>query len=321
MPNLMLGSLAKEVAKTRFRGFNITLPAIVPYSGPTLHAASQQTAQTANIQQSQLATGAGGSRLAGLGIKSSGSSSSSSSSSSSNAPSTATPMPFPPALFRAASNSQDDVDYQRGMHDMFSNLFDGIVDAIENGFNEYRRTAGLVDVTINAAIATGGRLEGPALDGLIKRAPSVSSWGGWEGMVRDAVAGGMERQWSALAKSTFVPGLPWYPAFVAVPLAMAPPMPNIPSPFISLAHDALAMSPFKLKSAMRLSLTGNMDYCMEFFESVALSLQFPLQDWKMNQKVLMVLGTGPVPAFCPPYVPVAPVLGGTILPGSHINSY
>jgi hypothetical protein len=30
--------------------------------------------------------------------------------------------------------------------------------------------------------------------------------------------------------------------------------------------------------------------------------------------VMMVMGQGPVPTFSPPYVPVGPVVSGTILP-------
>jgi hypothetical protein len=191
MPDLILGNIAKETAKLRFRSFNITLPAIAPYTGPTLRAPGMQTARQTHVQSSNLAIGGGQARLANFGVKSSGPSSSSSSNASSNPPATATPMQFPPALFRAASNSTDDVDQQRGMHDMFNGLFDGIIDAIEYGFNQYRQTAGLVDVQIMAAAATGGWLEGPALEGLIRRSPSVADWNGWYAMVRDAVAKGM----------------------------------------------------------------------------------------------------------------------------------
>lgn len=138
--------------------------------------------------------------------------------------------------------------------------------------------------------------------------------------MRDAVAKGMEHQWSALARSVTVPGLPWYPAFAAFPAPQAPPMPNVPTPFVTLAHDAMATSPQNLKTAMRSMLQGNMDYCMEFFDSVATAFQAPLQVWKVQQPVALVLGTGPIPTFAPPYVPVGSVVGGTILPGHHINS-
>lgn len=316
MPNLWLGFLAKEAAKQRFRGFNITLPAIpagsaTPLRGlrPQMMRAQSSVAQVATVGSS-LAGAARASVLGGSGAPSP----------PPPPPASATPMQFPPALFRAASSSVDDVSFQKGMHDMFGSLFDNIIDAIEHGFNQYRLTAGLVDVTINAALAMGGRLQGPAIDGLIARAPQVAGWGGWDAMVRDAVAKGIEHQWSALARSVRVPGLPWYPAFVAFPGPQAPPMPNIPTPFMTLAHDALAMSPQNLKTAMRSALNGNMDYCMQFFESVAVALQMPLMQWKSSQQIMGVMGKGPCPSFAPPYVPVAPVLMGSNLSGAHINT-
>jgi hypothetical protein len=227
-------------------------------------------------------------------------------------------MPFPPALFRAASNSRADVDNQKSAHDRYTALFDGILDAIEFGFNLYRRSAGLVDVQIQAMTALGGRLRGPALDELIKLAPSVAGWVGWKAVVRDAAARGMEQQWSALAASVTVPGLPWYPSFAAFPAPMAPPTPNIPTAFIALQHDSMATSVPNLKAAMCAALHGTMAYHAEFFDSLATGMQLPLQMWKAMQMVAMVMGRGPIPTFAPPNVPVGPVVGGTILPGSHI---
>jgi len=73
-----------------------------------------------------------------------------------------------------------------------------------------------------------------------------------------------------------------------------------------------------LKTAMSFALQGSMDYHAEFFDSVATGLQLPLTMWKASQIVSMVMGTGPVPTFAPPYVPVGAVVGGSILPGPHL---
>ena len=97
-------------------------------------------------------------------------------------------------------------------------------------------------------------------------------------------------------------------------------MPNIPSPFAALLHDATATSPANLTNAMRFALRGNMDYCMEFFESVAVAFQAPLLQWKVAQQVALVMGKGPCPAYAPPYMPVAPVYFGSTDPGAHIKS-
>jgi hypothetical protein len=307
MPNLMLGFMAKEAAKARFRSFHITLVATTPSAG----SPGTDTAQPTGHQIMTSTSGAGAS--ASFAERAAGSSG------SSGLPATGTPMPLPPALFRAASNSRADVDNQKSAHDLYTALFDGVIDAIEFGFNLYRQSAGLVDVQIQAVTAIGGRLQGPALDGLIARAPSVAGWLGLKAVVRDAVAKGMERQWSALANSVTVPGLPWYPTFAAFPAPMAPPTPNIPTPFIALPHDAMATSVQNLKAAMCSALHGSVAYHTEFFDSIATGLQLSLQMWKASQMVALVMGKGPIPTFAPPYVPVGPVVGGTILPGPHIN--
>lgn len=308
MPNLMLGFAAKEVAKARFRAFHITLPGIPAASQATLRSMIQQTPQLAQSSTSNVHT------VALVGSSSSGSSA------ASNPPPTATPMQFPPALFRSASNSADDVQEQRGMHDMFSALFDGVIDAMEHGFNQYRQSAGLVGVQIRSIIATGGRLEGPALDGLIARAPSVAGWGGWNAMVRDAVAKGMERQWKEVADSVRVPSLPWYPGFFYSPTSGLPPSANVPTPFAALSQDLVATSTYKLKSAMRSQLHGNMDYSMEFFESVATALQTPLQAWKQAQLVAGVIGRcSSADAGMTGFGSASVGMLGKTDPGSHIN--
>ncbi len=293
MPNLSLGGLAKEAAKAKFRGFNLTLPS--GSQRPPLHTLSGQTVQQAPPSKPII----GGHRAPFV-----------------NTP----PMAFPPALFKAASNTKSDVDYQKGMHDLYNGLFDSLFDAIEFGFNVWRSSAGLVDVRINGPIATGGRMQGPAIDSLIASSPAVAGWTSWSAKIRDAVAKGMEQQWSSLARTVTVPGLPWYPAFAAFPGPQTPPMANLPSPFATLQHDASATSPSTLKTIMSASLQGGFDFSMEFFESLATGLQQPLQIWKMSQMVTGVLGSGPIPTFAPPYVPVGPVVNGLIIPGPHLNT-
>ncbi len=288
MPNLMLGNFAKQAAKLRFQSYKITLPAIAGSSPAAAMRPGMSPPPSAAFGLRPVAAAA--------------------------------PLPFPPALFRAASNSKADVDRQRSMHDTYNALFDGVIDAVEFGFNLYRLTAGLADVMINGPTAIGGRLQGQPLGQLIKCAPSVAAWSGLNAQVRDAVAGGMEQQWSLLANCVKVPGLPWYPTFAAFPGPMAPPTPNVPCPFAMLQHDANAMSPANLKNAMRFSLHGNVDYCTEFFDSVATALEMPLTQWKTSQMVTMVMGMGQVPTFAPPYVPVGPVVAGKIIPGPHINT-
>jgi hypothetical protein len=36
--------------------------------------------------------------------------------------------------------------------------------------------------------------------------------------------------------------------------------------------------------------------------------------WKASTQIMNVMGTGPVPTFAPPFVPVGPVVGGFLVP-------
>lgn len=229
-------------------------------------------------------------------------------------------LPTTQMLFRAASNAPADVAQQRTLHELYDSMFQQLITAIEFGFNFYRKSAGLVEVIVNGPSAIGGRLQGPDLDALILSAPGVAAWTSPKAAMRDAVARGLGQQWSRLEDSVKVPGLPWYPTFTAVPAPIAPPTPNIPSPFMQLTQDPIATAPTSLKMAMRSSLKGKFDYSDEFFESISTGFDSALRIWKAVQMVTGVLGTGPVPNFAPPYIPVGQVIGGSVLPGFHINT-
>jgi len=230
------------------------------------------------------------------------------------------PQTTGPPLFRAASNSPADVAHQGTLHALYEAMFQQLIQAIEHGFNLYRQSASFVDIVIKGPQAFGGRLQGPDLDRLILGAPSVASWTGPTVAVRNAVAKGLHQQWSIVAASVKVPGLAWYPSFAAFPGPMAPPTPNVPTPFAQLTHDAAATAPANLKAAMRSLLQSKFDYADEFFESLATGFDATLKIWKGTQMVKGVLGTGPVPNFAPPYIPVGSVAGGKILAGIHINT-
>ena len=281
MPDLVFASAGGSIVKDKFRQFNITLPTV------------QKGAAIVPVRGGP----AGLSAVSGLRLP-----------------------PNQLLLFRAASNLPADLAQQRTMHELYDSMFQQLTAAIEFGFNLYRKSAGLVDVVINGSQAVGGKLQGPNLDKLILSAPVVATWTGPRVAVREAVARGLHQQWLKLAESVKVPGLPWYPSFVAFPGPMAPPTPNVPGPFVLLPHDASATAPSVLKLAMRSSLNGRFDYSDEFFESLATGFDSALRFWKGVQMVMGVMGTGPVPNFAPPYIPVGPVVGGSILPGSHINS-
>lgn len=228
---------------------------------------------------------------------------------------TAKPMDVPPALFVAGSNSVGDVEQQRLAHDQYMSLFDHLAQAIVSAHQQWKKEARFVGVAINGPIATGGRIEGPDMEGLIRIAPAVAGWGDWMGGIRDGVAAGVANCWKDWAAGPKVPGLPWYPLFAAFGGPIAPPTPNVPTRLVACAGSLDAMTPLKLKHAIANKLRNrNMDYAEQFADAIGAGISAAFLDWLPQQMVIGVMGGGRVPSFAPPYVPVGPVVMGDNLP-------
>ena len=136
-----------------------------------------------------------------------------------------------------------------------------------------------------------------------------------------AIAQAISDGWMQYQGTIKVPALPWYPAFAAVPLPVAPPMPNIPVPVIALTQVPVSVSRDVLKSQMVANLGDpQANHHKELFDAIAGAFDICFKVWQISTQVMNVLGTGPVPTFAPPYVPVGPVVGGVgnMLPGGFV---
>jgi hypothetical protein len=164
------------------------------------------------------------------------------------------------------------------------------------------------------AVGAPGCLSGPDLENLIY--PAAPQATDQEKKYSKAIAAGVSKQWKKWQDKVMVPGLPWYPAFVAFPGPMAPPMPNVPTPLVACPSAMMAeMGPSPLRDAM-VDALGESDalHHKELFDAIATGLSAVFLMWLPMQQVMNVLGKGPVPTFAPPFVPVGPVLGGDNLP-------
>ncbi len=190
---------------------------------------------------------------------------------------------------------------------------------IKGAIDSWKAKAKIKDLKVMAVCAIGapGCLDGPD----IKNEPSFKSWQGKEKNEKayiKAVVEGFSKQWMSWSGKVMVPGLPWYPAFAAFPLASAPPMPNIPMPLIVCPSAMMAeLATFKkIQSAMIDALDGGVkdkDKDKQYeaiFETIAFPLSLNFLLWLVSQQIMNVMGKGPVPTYAPPYVPVGPVLAG-----------
>ena len=182
--------------------------------------------------------------------------------------------------------------------------------------NNWLQLAHFQNVTINGPTAICGHncLAGPEIGPLInnylssKQVPT---------QIRSAFSEALSDAWASWQKSVRIPGLPWYPGFVSFPGPAAPPTPNVPMPLMVLRASSLV----ELTDANRLSdriRTGlgerNLpDYAREEIQKFTQTLSAKMNLFMSSAQVMHVMGRGPVPTFAPPYVPVGPVVGGTII--------
>ena len=209
----------------------------------------------------------------------------------------------------------------------FKDFHDAMIDAVKFAHSMWKLQAKFKDLKINAitALGTPGCLDGPELESLIKNAPSCAAFMGNMQKHRDAVAKGVSKCFKEWQDKVMVPGLPWYPAFVAFPGPMAPPMPNVPMPLIACPSAMMSkiVAPTDMAKAMDDALDGGMkdkdkDKQYEALHSaIATVLSLAFLMWLPQQQVMLVLGKGPIPTFAPPFVPIGPVVMGEniALPG------
>jgi hypothetical protein len=82
----------------------------------------------------------------------------------------------------------------------------------------------------------------------------------------------------------------------------------------------LSLTASALKELMLGKFGASEDYAAELFDAVATAVAACFETWVMGTIVTNVMGSGPVPTFAPPYVPVGPVVGGTgtMIPGGLV---
>jgi len=189
-----------------------------------------------------------------------------------------------------------------------------VVSAFTAALDTWKGTAVFAGIVVNAVTATGapGCLVGPPLGPLMTARFSTLS--GDDRAIATAAAQGISTNFAAWQNGVIVPGLPWYPTFAAFPGPVAPPTPNIPVPLAALVSSGLAgmSDPTTLQAAMTAAASASLrDRAKATFASIAPLVIGKFQIMLVASMVKGVLGSGPVPTFAPPYVPVGPVVGGT----------
>jgi hypothetical protein len=231
----------------------------------------------------------------------------------------AIPQCIPPLFFPQNPHKyhQDSCDkIGQGFSDFITKMLQGI----QFGHTMWKLQAKFQNLMVNAltAMGTPGCLDGPSLESLIKNSPSCAAMSGNLAAYRDAVAAGLAKSFKNWQDNVMVPGLPWYPAFVAFPGPMAPPMPNIPMPLITCISPMMTeiILPNTMSSNMANALSGDLKQkdpdkqYQSLFDAISTACALGFVMWLPAQQVMLVLGKGPIPTFAPPFVPVGPVVMG-----------
>lgn len=186
----------------------------------------------------------------------------------------------------------------------------GAKQGVRTGVPQWVQKTGLVGGVINANNVRAGALVGPPLFPLI--AGGMKGAGAPDQLVAGFM-GPVAEAWMAWAASISVPNLPWYPTFAAFPAPFAPPTPSPTTPLKALTQVTNSLTPPVLAQIIRTRLGGDAaspeaqaaitEFCAWFYSGFSV--------WLPAATISGVIGTGPVPSFLPPVVPVGPVVGGT----------
>jgi len=225
--------------------------------------------------------------------------------------------PGMPPLLQPASLNKYHTDTQKMHVAKIGAFIDGTCSAICSAWSQWQTAATMVGVVITAITASVGQVVGPPWTPLIMAsAPKASPM---ELKYSNVIATVLGTAWLQYTATIKIPGMPWYPAFAAVPSPVAPPSPNVPCPVAALTQ--VDPQPALLKQQMVGQLGDPMaPFHAELFEAIIDGFMKCHTIWKASTMVTNVLGTGPVPTFAPPYVPVGPVVGGvgTMTPGGFV---
>ncbi len=163
--------------------------------------------------------------------------------------------------------------------------------------NQWAAMSTIVAVRITGPSGFGGMLIGPSLTPFMR---SASSPPAAEARVQAKALQGFAAAFQQWCAGFNIPGIPLWPSFAAIPMPVAPPTLAIPMPLA-----ALCPAPFAL------TLVGDDDQEQEALNDAGTAMRAAFETWKASRMVSGLMGTGPVPSFAPPFIPVGPVAGGT----------
>lgn len=217
--------------------------------------------------------------------------------------------PGAPPLFLPATANKYHVDAQKMHIAKIGKFIDDTTNAICSAWSTWQSGASIVGITIAGPSAIGGQIVGPPMGPLIlaqgpKNTPNEMKY-------TNVIANVLGTAWTTFTATVKIPGLPWWPAYAAVPSPVAPPMPNTPNPFAMLTQVPVSIMANTTKPQMIAQLGDpQAPFHKELFESIATAFEQCYDLWKVSCQVTKVMPTLAPTTFAPPAVPVGVVVGG-----------
>lgn len=221
-------------------------------------------------------------------------------------------------LFREPSLNQYHVDAARDIGDRMAAYIEGISGAICDAIDKWMKMTSVAGMLINGPVGLvlPGGVMGPTLLPFILSSAPVKT--PQEVRYSQAIAIAISQGWQMWQLGLM--GMLMYPSFAAFPGPMAPPTPNVPLPLVALSSPGEAgLSASMLKTVM-MSYLGDptAQHAQDLFDAIAKAFNTCFQTFKASTMVQNVMGTGPIPTFAPPFVPVGPVVAGMALPAPGV---
>jgi hypothetical protein len=177
------------------------------------------------------------------------------------------PLPVAPAaaLFTCVSTNQKHVETQIKISAEFHAYINGICKAICCAWKDWSQQARLQNVSVNAAIASGGVVTGPPwMPKILMKGPTDTKM---KKAYTLAIAKAIGDAWTKYEASLKPVGLAWYPPFAATHPGPATPTNNVPATISQLSQDASGLTRMALAKAM----LGNLEASIAFGDVVGVA--------------------------------------------------
>jgi hypothetical protein len=207
-----------------------------------------------------------------------------------------TTAPGAPPLFQPASANKYHTDTQKMHIAKFGEFIDGTCSAICSAWSQWQSIASFAGFVVTGPMVTVGQLAGPPLQPMIlASAPKATPM---QMKYTNVIATVISNAWLAFTATIKSPGLPFYPAYAAVPTPVAPPMPNVPFPIGAFVQVPASITAAALKGQMIAMLNDpQAPQAPQLFESVATAFEQCYNNWKGTTMVtnVMAVATGGTP--------------------------